>query len=103
MIELSANMTTLLLVSVGVLLLLLIVSFASRARVFTQYLDHMAGIKLKPPAGDVVKACFAEKLLTVSAGENVLRVLPPLNISDDDLREVVERLSRALASLPKSS
>ena len=63
----------------------------------------LAGIKLKPPAGDVMKACFGEKLLTVSAGENVLRVLAPLNISDADLREVVNRISRALASLPKSS
>ena len=48
MIELSANVTMLLLVSVGVLLFLLVVSFASRARVFTQYLKHMAGIELKP-------------------------------------------------------
>jgi acetylornithine/N-succinyldiaminopimelate aminotransferase len=63
----------------------------------------LAGVKLKPPAGDVVNACFGEKLLTVSAGENVLRVLPPLNITDAELREVVERLSRALASLPKSA
>ena len=63
----------------------------------------LTGLKLKPPAGDVVKACFDEKLLTVSAGENVLRVLPPLNISDEDLREVVNRVSRALASLPKST
>lgn len=62
----------------------------------------LAGIKLKPPAGDVMKACFAEKLLTVSAGENVLRLLPPLNISDEDLREAIVRLARALAHLPKS-
>lgn len=48
MIELSPHMTTLLLVSVGVLLFLLIVSFVSRARVFTQYLEHMTGIELKP-------------------------------------------------------
>ena len=31
-----------------VLLLLLVASFASRARVFCQYLQHMTGIKLKP-------------------------------------------------------
>ena len=33
---------------VTVLLLLLVASFASRARVFCQYLRHMTGIKLKP-------------------------------------------------------
>jgi hypothetical protein len=39
-------MTTVLLVSVGALLLVLIVSFISRPRVFTQYLQHMTGIRL---------------------------------------------------------
>jgi acetylornithine/N-succinyldiaminopimelate aminotransferase len=63
----------------------------------------LTGLKLKPPAADMVKACFGEKLLTVSAGDNVVRVLPPLNVTDADLREVTDRLSRALASLPKSS
>lgn len=48
MIDLSAEMTTVLLASVGALLLLLIVSFVSRPRVFTQYLLHMTGIKLLP-------------------------------------------------------
>lgn len=47
-VELSPQMTTLLLVSVGALLLVLIVSFISRPRVFTQYLHHMTGIKLSP-------------------------------------------------------
>ncbi len=63
----------------------------------------LMGIRLKPPAGDVVKACMAEKLLTVSAGDNVVRLMPPLNISDEDLAEGVRRLSRALKSLPKQT
>ncbi len=46
MVDLPADMTTLLLVSTGVLLLLLVVSFLSRPRVFTQYLEHMTGIRL---------------------------------------------------------
>jgi hypothetical protein len=37
-------------VGVTVLLMLLVASFASRARVFCQYLQHMTGIKLKPQA-----------------------------------------------------
>ena len=56
----------------------------------------LTGIRVKPPAGDLVKACMAEKLLTVSAGDNVVRLLPPLNITDADLGEVVKRLSKAL-------
>jgi hypothetical protein len=46
MVELSPQMTTFLLVGVGVLLVLLTASFLSRPRVFTQYLKHMAGITL---------------------------------------------------------
>ncbi len=47
LIELSPEMTTILMVTAGVLLLLLVVSFLSRPRVFTQYLKHMTGIELK--------------------------------------------------------
>ena len=46
LIELSPEMTTILMVTAGVLLLLLVVSFLSRPRVFTQYLRHMTGIEL---------------------------------------------------------
>lgn len=53
MIELSPQMNTFLIVSVGVLLFLLVVSFLSRPRVFTQYLRTMTGIKLS--AQDVAR------------------------------------------------
>ncbi len=36
-------------------------------------------------------------LLTVAAGDNVMRVLPPLNIDETHVREFVERLSAAAA------
>jgi acetylornithine/N-succinyldiaminopimelate aminotransferase len=63
----------------------------------------LMGIRVKPPAADVVKACTAEKLLTVGAGDNVVRLMPPLIISEEDLAEAVRRLSRALKSLPKQT
>jgi hypothetical protein len=53
MIELSPQVNTFLVVSVGVLLLLLVVSVLSRPRVFTQYLHAMTGIKLS--ARDVAR------------------------------------------------
>jgi acetylornithine/N-succinyldiaminopimelate aminotransferase len=56
----------------------------------------LAGIKVKPPMGEVVTACTAEKLLTVGAGENVVRLLPPLNVTEAEISEAVDRLSRAL-------
>jgi acetylornithine/N-succinyldiaminopimelate aminotransferase len=63
----------------------------------------LMGIRVKPPAGDVVKACTAEKLLAVGAGDNVVRLMPPLNISDEDLGEAVARLSRALKAVAKTA
>ena len=44
--------------AVCILLALLIASFASRARVFCEYLNHMTGIQLRPSA---VRAVFREK------------------------------------------
>jgi hypothetical protein len=48
MVDLSPQATTVMLVSTGVLVLLLAVSFLSRPRVFTEYLYTMTGIKLAP-------------------------------------------------------
>jgi len=56
----------------------------------------LVGIKVKPPMGEVVAACMQEKLLTVGAGENVVRLLPPLNVTDAEIAEAVQRLSLAL-------
>lgn len=59
-------------------------------------LGLLTGIRVKPPAGDVLKACTAEKLLAVTAGDNVVRLLPPLNVTEEELTEAAGRLSRAL-------
>jgi len=56
----------------------------------------LTGLKLKVPMADVVKAAAAEQLLVVGAGGNVVRLLPPLNIADDEIADAVDRLSRAL-------
>jgi len=61
----------------------------------------LVGIKVKPPMGEVVAACMAEKLLTVGAGENVVRLLPPLNVSEAEISEAMQRLSRALKRVSK--
>ena len=61
----------------------------------------LSGIKVKPPMGDVVAACIAEKLLTVGAGENVVRLLPPLNVTEAEISEAVNRLSQALKRVAK--
>ena len=61
----------------------------------------LTGIKVKPPYGDVVNACTAEKLLTVGAGDNVVRLLPPLNVTEAEIMESTRRLAAALRRLTK--
>lgn len=59
------------------------------------------GLQCIPPNTDVVQACYAQNLLTVPASDNVLRLLPALNITDSDIAEALVRLDRAAASLSK--
>jgi len=61
----------------------------------------LAGIKVKPTMGEVVGACLGEKLLTVGAGENVVRLLPPLNVTDAEVADAAQRLSAALKRVAK--
>lgn len=59
----------------------------------------MLGLKCVPPIATVNAAFRAEHLLTVPAGENVLRLLPPLTTSDEEIRMAVERISAAARAL----
>jgi acetylornithine/N-succinyldiaminopimelate aminotransferase len=55
----------------------------------------MLGLKCKVPNTDVVKAGYAEHVLTVPGADNVIRLLPPLTISDAEIAEALARLDRA--------
>ncbi len=57
----------------------------------------MLGLKCKATNTDVVKAAYAEHLLTVPAADNVSRLLPALNILEADISEALARLDRAAA------
>lgn len=59
----------------------------------------MLGLKCRKPATDVVLAARDQALLVVPAADNVVRLLPALNIPDADLAEAVARLDRAAAAL----
>ena len=61
----------------------------------------LTGIKVIPPYAEVMEACVGEKLLTVGAGDNVVRLLPPLNVTEQELTEGTRRLGQALARLPR--
>ncbi len=66
-------------------------------------LGLMLGLKCRVPNGDVVAAARAEGLLLVAAGDNVVRLLPPLIIGDDEIAEAMTRLDRALTTLTRSN
>jgi acetylornithine/N-succinyldiaminopimelate aminotransferase len=60
------------------------------------------GLKCKAANTDIVKAAYAEHLLTVPAADNVLRLLPALNIEDADITESLARLSRTATRVEAS-
>ena len=58
----------------------------------------MLGCKVTATNGVVVGACRDAGLLTVPAGENVVRFLPPLIITDAEIGEVVAAFEKALVA-----
>ena len=48
------------------------------------------------PVGELVKAALANGLIVLSAGSDVLRLVPPLVITEKDIDEMVEKLEAVL-------
>jgi acetylornithine/N-succinyldiaminopimelate aminotransferase len=59
----------------------------------------MLGLKCHAANTDIVKAGYDAHLLTVPAADNVLRLLPPLTITEDDIAEAISRLDRAATAI----
>jgi acetylornithine/N-succinyldiaminopimelate aminotransferase len=58
----------------------------------------LLGLKCVPPAGDILEAVRAQGLLAVTAGENVLRIVPPLVIGPAEVDEAIGILDKVAAS-----
>jgi acetylornithine/N-succinyldiaminopimelate aminotransferase len=59
----------------------------------------IAGIKITPPVRDFVARLRDDhQLLAVAAGDNVLRLLPPLVITEADIEEAVGKIADAFAA-----
>jgi len=76
------------------------------AQKYPQYIVELrgkgliTGIKIVPPVRDFVERLRADhQLLAVAAGDNVLRLLPPLVITEDDVKEAIGKISDAFAAL----
>jgi acetylornithine/N-succinyldiaminopimelate aminotransferase len=63
----------------------------------------MLGLKLKVPNSEFVSKLRARRLLVVGAGGNVLRLLPPLIIDENQVREAIRIVSDVAAEYPTQS
>ncbi|MDA1070125.1 MAG: aspartate aminotransferase family protein [Proteobacteria bacterium] len=62
-------------------------------------LGMMIGVKVAPPVGDVVQALRDRKLLTVPAGDNMVRLLPPLIVEQAQIDEGLAALDAVMAEM----
>jgi acetylornithine/N-succinyldiaminopimelate aminotransferase len=63
----------------------------------------MMGIKCKVPNTAFQKAALDEKILVIGAGDNVVRLLPPLIVTDADVTEAVNKLEAVCVALEKKN
>ena len=61
----------------------------------------LVGLKCVVPSADVAAAFRAQKLLCVGAGDNVVRFLPALTVSDAEIDEAVARAEKAAVELSR--
>ena len=59
----------------------------------------LLGVRTHTPNTELVDALRAEKMLVVGAGDNVVRLLPPLIITEADVAEAVSRLDKAASGI----
>ena len=62
----------------------------------------LMGLRMVPPVSEMVDELRNEKMITVAAGDNVVRLLPPLIIGEAEVAEAVARIDRACARLTKA-
>jgi acetylornithine/N-succinyldiaminopimelate aminotransferase len=74
---------------------------ASHPEVFEEVrgVGLMIGVKCKVTNLDVVKAGYDVGVLTVPGGDNVIRLLPPLNMTDEEIGQAVDLLDQAATAI----
>ena len=63
----------------------------------------MLGLKCRALNTDVVKAGYAQQVLAVPAADNVIRLLPALNITEEEMAEAVARLDAAAKQVTRQT
>jgi predicted acetylornithine/succinylornithine family transaminase len=56
----------------------------------------MIGVEVDFPVNELAERFLEERIIVGSAGKHVLRLYPPLNVSEDDIRLVVKTFDRLL-------
>ena len=59
----------------------------------------LVGLKCKRPVPEMAAAFRDQRLLSIGAGDGVVRLLPPLIVSDEEIVEAVARIDRAASAL----
>jgi acetylornithine/N-succinyldiaminopimelate aminotransferase len=59
----------------------------------------MIGLKMKTPSGDFITQARANGLVVLPAGDNVVRLLPPLTLSEDEAREGINLLNKTASDI----
>lgn len=59
----------------------------------------MIGLKMKTPSADFIAAARANGLVVLPAGDNVVRILPPLTLSEEEAREGMDLLSKTASQM----
>jgi acetylornithine/N-succinyldiaminopimelate aminotransferase len=59
----------------------------------------MIGLKMKTPSGDFIAQARANGLIVLPAGDNVVRLLPPLTLSEDEAREGIVLLNKTASDI----
>jgi len=67
----------------------------------TEGFGLFSGLKCVIPNIDVISALRNEKLLTVSANTNVVRIFPPLNIGKEEIRDGLSRIEKAFERISR--
>ena len=62
----------------------------------------LMGLRMVPPVVEMVDELRAEKMITVAAGDNVVRLLPPLIIGEHEIAEAIARIDRACTRLEQA-
>jgi acetylornithine/N-succinyldiaminopimelate aminotransferase len=62
----------------------------------------LLGLRAVVPSAKLVDELRAEKMITVAAGDNVVRLLPPLIVNEDEIADAVHRIERACERLAKT-